>query len=136
MQYSANPGCTYCNIFLIYLTTKTYALFKVRSKVWCKNNEITSPCTFPSIFPIATPSVKNMYVLYVLLTKCPLVTELKCEMTQECVAVSINICPWQDPMQFGIKILGTPYDTPGCRWDVSYVQQSRTTRSITALHFV
>ncbi len=48
---------------------------------------------------------------------------------KECVAVSINICPWQDPMQFGIKVPGTPCTTPGCRWDVSYVQQSRTTRT-------
>ena len=42
------------------------------------------------------------------------------------VAVSINICPWQDLTQFGIKVPGTPCGTPECRWDVSYVQQSRT----------
>ena len=42
----------------------------------------------------------------------------------ECVAVSINICPWQDPMQFGIKIAGTPCGTPGYRRDVSYVQMN------------
>ncbi len=45
---------------------------------------------------------------------------------QECVAVSINICPWQDPMQFGTKVPGTPCGTPGCRRDVSYVQQNQT----------
>ncbi len=60
----------------------------------------------------------------------------KLVLAKECVAVSINICPWQDPIKFGIKIPGTPYGIPGCRWDVSYVQQSRTTRSFTALHFV
>ncbi len=38
---------------------------------------------------------------------------------KECVAVSINICPWLDPMQFGIKVAGTPCGTPGCRWDVT-----------------
>ncbi len=42
-------------------------------------------------------------------------------MLKECVAVSINICPWQDPMQFGIKVPGTPFGIPGCRWDVSKV---------------
>ncbi len=26
---------------------------------------------------------------------------------KERIAVSINICPWQDLMQFGIKVLGT-----------------------------
>ncbi len=41
---------------------------------------------------------------------------------KECVAVSINICPWQDPLQFGIKVQGTPCGTPGRRWDVHYVQ--------------
>ena len=38
--------------------------------------------------------------------------------TWECVAFSINICPWQDPMQFGIKVTGTPCSAPGCRWNV------------------
>ncbi len=38
------------------------------------------------------------------------VHELPC-ISKECVAVSINICPWQDPMQFGIKVLGTPCST-------------------------
>ncbi len=37
---------------------------------------------------------------------------------KECVAVSINICPWHDPMQFGIKAPGMPCSTPGCRRDV------------------
>ena len=37
---------------------------------------------------------------------------------KECVAIPINICPWQDPMKFGIKVLGTPCGTPGCGWDV------------------
>ncbi len=45
---------------------------------------------------------------------------------KECVAVCINICPWHDPMQFGIKVPGTPCCTPGCRWDVHYVQQNKT----------
>ncbi len=27
-------------------------------------------------------------------------------------------------MQFGIKVTGTPCGTPGCRWNVNYVQQS------------
>ncbi len=57
-------------------------------------------------------------------------------MPEEYVSISINICPWQDPMQMGIKVTGTPCDTPGCRWYVNYVQQSSTTRSFTDLHFV
>ena len=31
---------------------------------------------------------------------------------QEYVSVSINICPWQDPMQLGIKVPGIPCGTP------------------------
>ncbi len=37
-------------------------------------------------------------------------TPLAC-FPKECVAVSINIRPWQDPMQFGIKVPGTPSGT-------------------------
>ena len=37
--------------------------------------------------------------------------------SKECVAVSIDICPLQDPMQFGIKVPGTPCGAPECRWD-------------------
>ncbi len=33
---------------------------------------------------------------------------------KEYVAFFINIGPWQDPMQFGIKSKVTPCDTPGC----------------------
>ncbi len=34
-------------------------------------------------------------------------------MYKEYVSVSIDICPWQNPMQFGIKLKVTPCDTPG-----------------------
>ncbi len=33
--------------------------------------------------------------------------------TQEYVAVSIYICPWQISMRLGIKVKVTPCDTPG-----------------------
>ena len=33
---------------------------------------------------------------------------------KEYVAVSIDICPWQNPMRLGIKLKVTPCDTLGC----------------------
>ncbi len=50
--------------------------------------------------------------------------------TKKCIAVSINICPWQDPMQFGIKVPGKPCGTPGCRWDEANLWVGKVTRWI------
>ncbi len=47
------------------------------------------------------------------------------QISKGCVAISINICPWQDPMQFGIKVLGTSCGTPGFRWDVNFPQHTK-----------
>ncbi len=37
-------------------------------------------------------------------------------------------------MQFGIKVPGILCGTPGCRWDVNYVQQSRTNNAFPPTH--
>ncbi len=34
---------------------------------------------------------------------------------KEYVSITINICPWQDPMHLGTKVKGTSCDTPVCR---------------------
>ncbi len=56
--------------------------------------------------------------------------------SKECVAVSINICPWQNPMRLGIKLKVTPLDTPGCIRYVNCVQQRSIPRSFTDAQFV
>ena len=43
------------------------------------------------------------------------------EVPVEYVAVSLNICPWQDPMQLGVKLKITPCNLPGCRRYVKWV---------------
>ncbi len=54
---------------------------------------------------------------------------------KEYVAVSIDICPWQNPMRLGIKLKVTPCDTPGCIQYVNWVLQSSITRSFTDAQF-
>ena len=55
---------------------------------------------------------------------------------KECVAVSINICPWQKPIQLCNKARITCCLIPGCTWVVNFVQQSSISRSFSDLHFV
>ena len=54
---------------------------------------------------------------------------------EEYVAVYIDICPWQDPMQFGIKLKVMPYNIPGVL-SILIPQQSSITRSFADAQFV
>ena len=55
---------------------------------------------------------------------------------QEYVAVSINICRWQNPLQLGIKLKVSPCNTTGCIRYGNCVHQSNVTRSFTDARFV
>ncbi len=56
-------------------------------------------------------------------TKVILYIRISLYRIKECVAVSINICPWSNPVQVDILSSPHPYCTPWCMSSVNSVQQ-------------